>query len=246
MRIRKKTNLDARMERCAEVLITDPENRLGKWRSDFPECDHLWLELGCGKGAFTAETAAQNPNVLYVAVEKVPDAMVMAMELVCDRGAHNVRFLDRDALLLPYIFAKGEVDRIYINFCDPWPRSHDAKHRLTAPGFLRKYADALPIGGEIHFKTDNAPLFNWSVEQLKSEGWELSELTNDLHKDGPCGVMTDYEAKFHSEGIPINRVVARRTAATLDSAAGEPPRMYNAGIERPYRTSELFGKEVSE
>jgi tRNA (guanine-N7-)-methyltransferase len=149
-------------------------------------------------------------------------------------------------MLLPYIFAKGEVDRIYINFCDPWPRSHDAKHRLTAPGFLRKYADALKSGGEIHFKTDNSPLFEWSLRQLENEGWELSELTTDLHGNGPCGVMTDYEARFYAEGISINRVVARKAAATLDTSAGEPPRMYNAGIERPYRTSELFGKEADE
>jgi tRNA (guanine-N7-)-methyltransferase len=124
-----------------------------------------------------------------------------------------VRFLDRDAMLLPYIFADGEIDRIYINFCDPWPRSHDAKHRLTAPGFLRKYASALSDGGEIHFKTDNSPLFAWSLEQFRSERWALSEVTNDLHAGGPAGIMTDYEAKFYGEGIPINRLVAARTAS---------------------------------
>jgi tRNA (guanine-N7-)-methyltransferase len=246
MRIRKKTNLGPRMEKCAGVLIEKPEELPGRWHETFPGYKELWLELGCGKGTFTAKTAAQNPEVLLAAVEKVPDAMVMAMEKACDMGLENVRFLDRDAMLLPYIFAGGEVDRIFINFCDPWPRSHDAKHRLTAPGFLRKYADALPIGGEIHFKTDNAPLFAWSLEQFKNELWELSEVTNDLHHDGPRGVMTDYEAKFFAEGIPINRLVARRTAETKNTAAGEPPRMYNAGIERPYRTSELFSKEVEE
>lgn len=240
MRIRKKANLGPRMEKCEAVLINAPENYPGKWRAAFPGYGRLWLELGCGKGAFTVDTAAQNPDALFLALEKVPDAMVMAMERVRDRELQNVRFLDRDAMLLPYLFAKGEVDRIYINFCDPWPRSHDAKHRLTAPGFLRKYADTLPLGGEIHFKTDNAPLFAWSLEQFKAEGWALSEVTNDLHANGPRGVMTDYEAKFYSEGIAINRLVATRTAETKDTAAGEPPRMYNAGIERPYRTSELF------
>ncbi|MEA4947664.1 MAG: tRNA (guanosine(46)-N7)-methyltransferase TrmB [Oscillospiraceae bacterium] len=244
MRIRKKTNLGPRMEKCAAVLIEKPEDLSGQWRAAFPGYDRLWLELGCGKGAFTVETAAQNPTALYLALEKVPDAMVMAMERVCGRGLENVRFFDRDALLLPYIFAPGEVDRIYINFCDPWPRSHDAKHRLSAPGFLRKYADTLPIGGEIHFKTDNDPLFAWSLEQFKSEGWILSEVTSDLHAGGPCGVMTDYEARFYAEGVTINRLVAARAAATRTTADGEPPRMYNAGIERPYRTRDLFGKET--
>lgn len=246
MRIRKKANLTPRMERCAQVLIEKPEDLPGKWRKSFPGYDKLYLELGCGKGTFTAATAEQNPDALFIAVEKVQDAMVMAMEKVCGRGIENVRFLDRDAMLLPYIFADGEIDRIYINFCDPWPRSHDAKHRLTAPGFLRKYASALSDGGEIHFKTDNSPLFAWSLEQYRSERWALSEVTNDLHAGGPAGIMTDYEAKFYGEGIPINRLVAARTAETKTSADGEPPRMYNAGIERPYRTSELFGKDNSE
>ena len=246
MRIRKKTNLGPRMDKCAGVLIEKPEELPGKWRESFPDYKKLYLELGCGKGTFTAATAEQNPDVLLVAVEKVPDAMVMAMEKACERGVENVRFIDTDALLLPYIFAPGEVDRIYINFCDPWPRSHDAKHRLTAPGFLRKYADALSGNGEIHFKTDNAPLFAWSEEQFKAEGWNLREVTNDLHKNGPCGVMTDYESRFYAEGIPINRLVAMHTAATKSTAAGEPPRMYNAGIQRPYRTSELFSKENNE
>ena len=128
------------------------------------------------------------------------------------------------------MLALGEAARIYINFCDPWPKSRDAKLRLTAPAFLRMYADALPLGGEIHFKTDNTPLFDWSVEQFTAEGWELSELTHDLHKDGAVGVMTDYEAKFYAEGLKINRVVARKTAATLGTTAGVVPRLRNASL----------------
>ena len=242
MRMRKKTNLAPRMEKCAELLAEKPEDLAGRWREAFPGYDELWVELGCGKGTFTAATAQANPSALLVAVEKVPDAMVMAMEKAEEQDVKNVRFIDRDVLLLPYIFAKGEADRIFINFCDPWPRSHDAKHRLTAPGFLRKYADALKIGGQIHFKTDNDPLFVWSLEQFKAEGWEISQLTRHLHENGPVGVMTDYEARFYAEGISINRLVATKVQATKSSADGEPPRMYNAGIERPYRTAELFGE----
>ena len=230
MRMRKKPNLVPRMERAAAVLVSEPETLRGKWREAFPGYTALQLELGCGKGRFTADTAAAQPETLLVALEKVPDAMVMAMERAVERGLHNVRFIDRDAALLPELFAPGEVERIYLNFCDPWPKSRDAKHRLTAPGFLRLYADALPVGGELHFKTDNLPLFEWSLEQFKAEGWALCEVTNDLHENGVCGVMTDYEAKFHARGVKINRLVATKREATKTSAAGTPERLRNAAL----------------
>ena len=230
MRMRKKPNLIPRMEKCAKVQIMEPETLRGQWKSTFPGFQQLHVELGCGKGRFTANTAEANPENFLVAIEKVPDAMVVAMERVCDMGLNNVRFMDRDVVLLPEIFEKGEVDRVYINFCDPWPKSRDAKYRLTAPDFQRKYADILPIGGQIHFKTDNTPLFTWSLEQFRNEGWELSEVTNNLHENGPVGIMTDYEAKFHAEGMPINRLVATKTAATKDSSAGSAGRLRNAWL----------------
>lgn len=230
MRMRKRSNLGPRMEKCAEYLIDDPAALRGKWLESFPGYDRLYLELGCGKGRFTADTAELMPGTLYIAMEKVPDAMILAMERVRERGIKNVRFIDGDAINLAEMFAPGEAARIYINFCDPWPKSRDAKHRLTFPGFLRLYADVLPLGGEIHFKTDNTPLFNWSLEQFENEGWALSEKTNDLHANGPVGVMTDYEAKFHAQGFPINRVVAVKTEATKGMAAGPAPRMYKAAL----------------
>lgn len=230
MRMRKKPNLQPRMEKCAAVLLTEPELLKSHWKNQFPQFSRLHVELGCGKGRFTAETAHAAPEVLLIAIEKVPDAMVVAMERVCALSLNNVRFMDRDVAALPEIFEKGEVDRIYINFCDPWPKSRDAKYRLTAPDFLRKYADALPIGGQIHFKTDNTPLFTWSVEQFTNEGWDLSEVTNDLHAAGPVGIMTDYEAKFYAEGLPINRLVATRTIQTKNTSAGCAGRLRNAWL----------------
>ncbi len=230
MRMRKRSNLGPRMEKCAEYLIDDPAALRGKWLESFPGYDRLYLELGCGKGRFTADTAELMPDTLYIAMEKVPDAMILAMERVRERGIKNVRFIDGDAIKLAEMFAPGEAARIYINFCDPWPKSRDAKHRLTFPGFLRLYADVLPLGGEIHFKTDNTPLFSWSLEQFENEGWALSEKTNDLHANGLVGVMTDYEAKFHAQGFPINRVVAVKTEATKGMAAGPAPRMYKAAL----------------
>lgn len=210
MRMRKKPNLIPRMERCADYLVTDPQQWRGRWREKgTPGCE-LRLELGCGKGRFTAGMAAEEPGALLCAVEKVPDAMVVAMERVRDAGLTNVRFLDRDAVLLPEFFAPGEVSRIYINFPDPWPKKKQFKRRLTAPGFQKLYFDLLPPGGEVWLKTDNVPLYEWSLEQFQACGWTLKEVTRDLHEHGIQGVMTDYEAKFHEQGVKINRLVAVR------------------------------------
>ncbi len=195
-----------------------------------PECRALWLELGCGKGRFTLSTAQHNPDALLLAVEKVEDAMVIAMERAYDAEAENIRFISMDALDLRNVFAPQEIERIFINFCDPWPKSRDAKHRLTAPDFLRSYADLLPLGGQIHFKTDNRPLFDWSLEQFEAEGWALGEVTNDLHKNGVCGDMTDYEAKFYSQGVSINRLVATKTQDTKNGADGKVPRLRDAAL----------------
>lgn len=207
MRMRKKPNLIPRMERCAACQIRDPENRREHWRDLMPEARELRLELGCGKGRFTAETAAQNPDILFIAVERVPDAMVIAMERVTAMELHNVFFVDGDAARLPEYFAPGEVDLIYINFCDPWPTKRHAKRRLTFVNFLKKYREVLKEEGQIHFKTDNRDLFEWSLTQFPQAGFALSEVTRDLHANGICGVMTDYEEKFHNLGTPINRCV---------------------------------------
>ena len=208
MRMRKKPNLLPRMARCGEILIADPAEHRGQWRALMPEAQALHLELGCGKGRFTVETAAQNPQILFVAVERVPDAMIIAMERAQAMGLGNVYFIDADAAGLPELFAPGEVDRIYLNFSDPWPSNRHAKRRLTHPDFLLRYRQVLAPNGAIHFKTDNHDLFEWSLFQFPKAGFTLSEVTRDLHANGICGVMTDYEEKFHNLGTPINRCVA--------------------------------------
>ncbi len=210
MRMRKKPNLIPRVERCSELLEREPEKLKGVWLENFSGFTALHLELGCGKGRFTVGMAEASPAVLFVAVERVLDAMVMAMERAKAAELQNVRFLDFDAAGCESIFAPGEVDRIYINFPDPWRKSRQFKRRLTAPTFLRIYEHILKPDGEIWFKTDNRPLFDWSVEQFTAEGWDLTEVTNDLHADGAGGCMTDYEAKFREQGVPINRLVARK------------------------------------
>ena len=210
MRMRKKPNLIPRMERCAAYQEKDPAQWRGRWREKLsPDCE-LRLELGCGKGRFTCETAAAEPDVLFVAVERVPDAMVIAMERAKAMELRNVFFIDADVAKLKEYFAPDEVERIYINFCDPWPTNRHAKRRLTHENFLKLYRDVLRTGGQIHFKTDNRDLFEWSLFQFPRAGYELGEVTRDLHAEGIRGVMTDYEEKFHNLGTPINRCVGTK------------------------------------
>lgn len=208
MRMRKKKNLVPRMERCKTCLVEDPYAMAGKWHALCPEAKELRVELGCGKGRFTAGMAAAEPDVLFIAVEKVPDAMVIAMERCAAEELKNVFFVSADADQLPYFFQPEEVDRIYINFCDPWPTKRHAKRRLTHGNFLQLYRKVLKEGAQIHFKTDNSGLFEFSVEEFPRFGFTLSEITRNLHENGPAGVMTDYEAKFYGQGVPINRCVA--------------------------------------
>ena len=207
MRMRKKPNLALRMERCAALLVPNPAELRGRWRELYPEAREVRLEIGCGKGRFSAETAEQNPDVLYIALERVPDAMVIAMERCRALGLTNVFFIDGDAAALDEYFAPGEVDLIYINFCDPWPSVKHSRRRLTHEGFLRGYRQVLKEGSQIHFKTDNHDLFEWSLFQFPKAGFALSEVTRNLHEHGVQGVMTDYEEKFHALGTPINRCV---------------------------------------
>ena len=221
MRMRKKKNLVPRMERCDAVHVQDGFSMRGHWRELMPGARALWVELGCGKGRFTAETAAANPDVLLIAIERVADAQVVAMERAVQAELTNVFFVVGDAAALPSYFAADEVDRIFINFCDPWPSKRHAKRRLTHRNFLSLYRQVLPPGGEIHFKTDNAPLFAFSVEEFPQAGFSPREVTDDLHAEGVRGVMTDYEAKFHAEGIPIHRCVAVKEDRTPPGEAGE-------------------------
>ena len=205
MRMRRMKNLEPRMEACAALRIAQPETLKGNWRSLKTDADALWVEVGCGKGKFTAETAQANPDVLLIAVERCREAMVVAMEKAKAMGLTNVFFIDMDVEKIEEIFAGEEIDRLFINFPDPWPRKKNAKRRLTYRTFLDKYCRVVRQGGEIHYKTDNAPLFEFSVEEFAACGLEVKNLTRNLHENGVVGIMTGYEEKFHALGTPINR-----------------------------------------
>ncbi len=203
MRMRKMKNLIPRMEKCAALRIAEPAQHKGNWLSLKPDAKALWVEVGCGKGKFTAETAAANPEILLIAVERCREAMVVAMEKAREMGLTNVFFIDMDVAGIEEIFGAMEIDRLFINFPDPWPRKKNAKRRLTHRGFLDKYCRV--VKGEIHFKTDNAPLFAFSLEEFAACGLEVKNRTFNLHENGIVGIMTGYEEKFHALGTPINR-----------------------------------------
>lgn len=224
MRMRNKKNLIPRMEKCAAVQVFDPAALRGRWAGLLDGCREVRAEIGCGKGQFTAAVAHASPDALLVAVEKVPNAMVTAMERAVAESIPNVRFIDADAASLREIFAPGEVSVFYINFPDPWPRKKEAKHRLTAPAFLAMYWDALPVGGRIEYKTDQAWLFDWSLEQFAFMGYEVRDVTRDLHANGQTGFMTNYETRFHGQGVPICRCVAFKTEDRPATAVPEKKR----------------------
>ena len=207
MRMRRKPNLTARLEKCGHMLINDPTSFRGRWLGEF-QYNELHIELGCGKGRFTVESAMLSPDKLFLALEKNANVLVVALESAEREGVQNVRFINAMADYLTDFFAPGEVSCIYLNFSDPWPSHRHEKRRLTAQSFLELYRQVLRPGGEIYFKTDNLLLFEFSLLEFERMGFEIVEETRDLHKNGPVGVMTDYEQKFHEQGMAIFQCVA--------------------------------------
>ena len=216
MRMRKKKHTDERLNACSELLITCPETHKGAYRSLFPGEQNnekeLHLEIGCGQGAFILEMAKRNPEKLFVAVEFCREAMLLAVEKVFAEQIENVLFLNADAAKLAEYFDKGEIDRIYLNFSDPWPKSRHAKRRLTAPGFLAVYREILKEGGYIRQKTDNVLLFESSLESYAECGWRCEDICRDLHNSpwAEENILTEYEINFSGKGLTINAVTAYR------------------------------------
>lgn len=212
-RMRAKRNIPIRMERCHERWFEDPMLNKGRWREacGFSADVPVWLEIGCGKGKFCTEMAKTNPDVLYIAMEREPSVILAAIEKAHELELPNLFFIKGDANLIENYFDKDEADRVFINFCDPWTRQNKPKRRLTYRDFLTKYKGFLKAGSLICFKTDNDELFDFSVNEFEESGFELSELTRDLHNsefDG-ANIRTEFEQKFADQGIPIKRVVAK-------------------------------------
>ena len=212
MRVRKKKSGDARF--LAQKDITLEYDReapeMIHLNEIFPEYSRFRIEIGCGKGSFIVEEAKRNPDVAFVAVEKVRDVIIFAMEKVTAAGLANVRFLCADAEKLDKLFAADTFERIYINFCDPWPKARHAKRRLTYRKFLEKFKPLLRDDGAVAFKTDNRSLFDFSLEEFPAAGFELRDVTFDLHASewAEENIMTEYEKNFSEKGFKINRLVA--------------------------------------
>ncbi len=210
MRMRKKKNCGARMERCSDIWIKNPEENKGKWSSVFGNDNPIHIEIGCGKGNFILGMAKMYPEVNFIGIEKVEDVLVMAMEKVTDAELTNVLFMDMDAERIEEFFTKGEIERIYLNFSDPWKKKKQAKRRLTHKNFLDKYKNVLNEGDYIYFKTDNRPLFEFSLNSFCEENYKLSNISLDLHNSNFEGnVMTEYEERFSKMGMPIYRLEAK-------------------------------------
>ncbi|MCX7615436.1 MAG: tRNA (guanosine(46)-N7)-methyltransferase TrmB [Clostridiales bacterium] len=208
MRVRKKKNLIPRMERCSEFLVNNPQELKGKWSEACANGRPIYLEIGCGKGRFIVETAEKNPDIFFLAMEREENVLVTALETAKGKGCSNVLFLLSDASEIENIFGRKELSRIYINFCDPWPPKKQAKRRLTHKNFLIRYQSVLTEKGEIHFKTDNEKLFEFSLNEISEFGFTLKNISLNLHASDTPNIMTEYEEKFSSQGMKIYRLEA--------------------------------------
>ena len=201
MRARKKKHGAERLAAVSEYFIERPVLEDNK---------KTYLEIGCGKGKFIIENAEKNPDINYIAVEKVSDVILLAAEKANNKQLKNIKFMICDAKGLNEIFPEHSVDRIYLNFSDPWPKAGHYKRRLTYKAFLDVYKQILKTDGAIFFKTDNIGLFEFSLESFTADGWRLENVTYDLHNSefAEENIMTEYEKNFSEKGFKINRLEA--------------------------------------
>ena len=223
MRMRKKRNFDARIQACENLLLAQGTNGIlnmkeaaEKFRAlvDFSKAfgndNPVCLEIGCGKGGFIIQLAQKNPQINYLALEKMSNVILTPMEDVVAAGVQNIRFLNIRAECLPCYIPEGSLDCIYLNFSTPLPKLGYATQRLTHRNFLEVYKKLLKKGGKIIQKTDDRPFFDFSLEEYAACGFALQEVCYDLHANGnpEDNIVTEYESKWIERGLPIHRVVA--------------------------------------
>lgn len=199
----------------SEFVIQGPKGLKGGWTAKFGNENPIHIEVGMGKGRFIMELAGKNPQINYIGIEMYDSVLLRSLQKREQQGEMpNLYFLRMDARELPEVFERGETDRIYLNFSDPWPKDRHAKRRLTSKKFLEKYDKILASNGHIEFKTDNRNLFEFSLEEVKGTKWNLDAYTFDLHHDEEMmkeNIMTEYEEKFSLMGNPIHKMVISRT-----------------------------------
>ncbi len=198
------------------AVIKRPDAQKGCWRQVFGNNNPIHIEIGMGKGGFILNMALANPDINYIGIERYSSVLLRAVEKFdTDRfkNLKNIRLVCMDAKSIVDVFANSEVERIYLNFSDPWPKARHAKRRLTSKEFLARYEQILVPEGQIEFKTDNTELFNFSLEQAKEAGWTINRYTYDLHHHESLSsgnIMTEYEEKFSAKGNPINKMIVIR------------------------------------
>lgn len=217
MRLRNIPAAAAAIE-SSEYCVLDYDRHRGEWRTLFENDHPLAIEIGMGKGKFLMELAALHPDINYIGIERYGSVLYRALQKMENQLLPNIRFLCVNAEALPELFAEGEINMIYLNFSDPWPKDRHAKRRLTSREFLARYDKVLKKDGCLEFKTDNRLLFDFSLEEVNAANWSLDTFTYDLHHDAALNtgnILTEYEEKFAGLGNPICKMVISRQISLL-------------------------------
>lgn len=195
----------------SDYCFDTPEDKKNQWNLYFNNTAPIHIEVGMGKGRFITSLAEKNPNINYIGIEKYSSVLIRALEKQELLQLPNLRFIRMDAEDLDKVFGKDEISKIYLNFSDPWPKDRHAKRRLTSVQFMHRYEQILKPDGVVEFKTDNRPLFDFSLESIPEAGWKLDAYTFDLHHNAEMNegnIMTEYEERFSKEGNPICKLIA--------------------------------------
>ena len=222
--MRKKKHGEQRLAACSKIALEFDREKGLIGAESFLNGKTVYLEIGCGKGDFVCGMAQRYPETAFIAVERVSDVMVTAMEKAMSAGIENIRFVIADAAALCDALGENSIDRLYLNFSDPWPKKGYAKRRLTHRKYLEKYKRILKDGTGVYLKTDNRQLFDFSLEEFQASGYRVEAVTGDLHNSeyAKDNIMTEYEKNFTEKGIPINRC-----EAYVNKAADQIDRMNN-------------------
>ena len=209
MRLRKKHWARPELEE-SHLVITNPREYKGRWREAFNNNKEIFLELGCGRGGFISQQSKLNPDINYIGIDLKDEVLVYALRKVVDAEVENVRLIPLEISFIGEVFDENEISRIFINFCNPWPKERHNKRRLTHSKFLSQYVNFIKPHSEVWFKTDNTELFEASIEYFKESGFDLEYLTYDLHNsDFKYNVVTEYEQKFTSLGMKTMFLLAK-------------------------------------
>lgn len=209
MRLRKKPKALSTLMENQHIVIFKPENKKGKWMDFFKNTNPLYVELGTGKGKFIVENCLKYPTINFIGIDSKYDVLYMALKKALNKEVKNLALIPFNVENIEDVFDKNEVDRLFINFCDPWPKARHAKRRLTNIRFLEKYKSFLKDEALIVFKTDNRVLFDYSIEQFKEAKLDIIDITYDLaSEEDPENITTEYEMKFMEKGVKINRLKA--------------------------------------